>query len=91
MQPLLQSSSLDRKLTPPQTNGNPELSFVRREMEATRHDTDHREGRSIQMDDAAAFGLYNYGETIGLFQMESGGMTRLSKQFEVEKLDDIIA
>src|SRR5436189_300064 len=43
------------------------------------------------LDDAAAFGLYNRGETIGLFQMESGGMTNLSKQFEVKKLDDIIA
>ena len=39
----------------------------------------------------AAFALYNRGETIGLFQMESGGMTSLSKQFDVQKLDDIIA
>ncbi|PYJ71988.1 MAG: DNA polymerase III subunit alpha, partial [Verrucomicrobia bacterium] len=31
------------------------------------------------------------GETIGLFQMESGGMTSLSKQLDVKKLDDIIA
>jgi DNA polymerase-3 subunit alpha len=47
--------------------------------------------KSIPLDDAAAFGLYNRGETIGLFQMESGGMTNLSKQFNVQKLDDIIA
>jgi DNA polymerase-3 subunit alpha len=47
--------------------------------------------KDIPLDDAAAFGLYNRGETIGLFQMESGGMTSLSKQFEVKKLDDIIA
>jgi len=45
----------------------------------------------IPLDAAAAFGLYNRGETIGLFQMESGGMTNLSKQFDVRKLDDIIA
>src|SRR5919106_316461 len=45
----------------------------------------------IPLNDAAAFALYNRGETIGLFQMESGGMTSLSKQFEVKKLDDIIA
>ena len=37
------------------------------------------------------FALYNRGETIGLFQMESGGMTSVSKQFDVQKLDDIIA
>jgi DNA polymerase III subunit alpha len=47
--------------------------------------------QTIPLDDAAAFGLYNRGETIGLFQMESGGMTSLSKQFDVRKLDDIIA
>ena len=47
--------------------------------------------KNIPLDDGAAFGLYNRGETIGLFQMESGGMTNLSKQFHVKKLDDIIA
>src|SRR5438034_984954 len=47
--------------------------------------------KDIPMNDSAAFALYNRGETIGLFQMESGGMTSLSKQFEVKKLDDIIA
>ncbi|HWY40011.1 MAG TPA: DNA polymerase III subunit alpha [Chthoniobacterales bacterium] len=47
--------------------------------------------KNIPLDDKAAFELYNRGETIGLFQMESGGMTNLSKQFEVKKLDDIIA
>jgi DNA polymerase III subunit alpha len=47
--------------------------------------------KNIPLDDAAAFALYNRGETVGLFQMESGGMTSLSKQFNVKKLDDIIA
>src|SRR5262249_29032309 len=47
--------------------------------------------KNIPLDDAATFALYNRGETIGLFQMESGGMTSLSKQFDVKKLDDIIA
>src|SRR3954468_17981428 len=47
--------------------------------------------KDIPLNDPAAFTLYNRGETIGLFQMESGGMTSLSKQFEVKRLDDIIA
>jgi DNA polymerase-3 subunit alpha len=47
--------------------------------------------KDIPLDDPSAFALYNRGETIGLFQMESGGMTNLSKQFDVKKLDDIIA
>lgn len=45
----------------------------------------------IPLNDPAAFALYNRGETIGLFQMESGGMTSVSKQFDVQKIDDIIA
>ncbi|MBA2585994.1 MAG: DNA polymerase III subunit alpha, partial [Chthoniobacterales bacterium] len=45
----------------------------------------------VLLDDPATFGLYNRGETIGIFQMESGGMTGLSKQFDVQKIDDIIA
>src|SRR5437773_3812981 len=47
--------------------------------------------KDIPLNDAAAFAVYNRGETIGLFQMESGGMTSLSKQFDVKKPDDIIA
>src|ERR1700738_295455 len=47
--------------------------------------------KNIPLDDADAFAIYNRGETVGLFQMESGGMTSLSKQFDVRKLDDIIA
>ena len=47
--------------------------------------------KNIPLDDAEAFGLYNRGETIGLFQMESGGMTSTARQFDVQKIDDIIA
>src|SRR6185312_8560197 len=47
--------------------------------------------KNIPYDDQAAFDLYNRGETIGLFQMESGGMTSTARQFDVQKIDDIIA
>ena len=47
--------------------------------------------KNIRLNDQAAFDLYNRGETIGLFQMESGGMTSTAKQFDVRKIDDIIA
>src|SRR5947207_6507734 len=47
--------------------------------------------KNIPLDDAAAFGLYNRGETIGLFQMESGGITSVAKQFDVRGINDIIA
>ncbi len=47
--------------------------------------------KDIPLNDTASFSLYNRGETLGLFQMESGGMTSVSKQFDVQKIDDIIA
>nr|MBA2433701.1 DNA polymerase III subunit alpha [Chthoniobacterales bacterium] len=46
---------------------------------------------NIPLDDAESFALFNRGETIGLFQMESSGMTSVSKQMNVQKLDDIMA
>ncbi|MBA2431410.1 MAG: DNA polymerase III subunit alpha, partial [Chthoniobacterales bacterium] len=45
----------------------------------------------IPFDDQATFALLNRGETIGIFQLESGGMTSLCKNFDVQKIDDIIA
>ncbi|MEO5718871.1 MAG: DNA polymerase III subunit alpha [Chthoniobacterales bacterium] len=47
--------------------------------------------KEIPMDNAASFGLFNRGETVGLFQMESGGMTSVSKQMDVQRIDDIMA
>jgi DNA polymerase-3 subunit alpha len=47
--------------------------------------------KAIPLDDQAAFDLYNRGETIGLFQMESGGMTSVSRQFDVQRIEDIMA
>ena len=45
----------------------------------------------IALDDAATLALLNRGETVGVFQLESGGMTSLCKNFDVQKIEDIIA
>ncbi|MGI9088253.1 MAG: DNA polymerase III subunit alpha [Chthoniobacterales bacterium] len=45
----------------------------------------------LPLDNEATFALLNRGETIGVFQLESGGMTSLCKNFDVQKIDDIIA
>jgi DNA polymerase-3 subunit alpha len=47
--------------------------------------------KNIPLDDPASCTLYNRGETIGLFQMESGGMTSVARQFDVRGINDIIA
>jgi DNA polymerase-3 subunit alpha len=46
---------------------------------------------AIPLDDRATFDLLNRGETIGVFQLESGGMVNLCKQFDVNSIGDIIA
>ena len=46
---------------------------------------------TIPLDDRATFDLLDRGETIGVFQLESGGMVNLCKQFDVNSIDDIIA
>ena len=45
----------------------------------------------IALDDKNTFKLLNQGETIGVFQLESGGMVSLCKQFDINSIDDIIA
>lgn len=45
----------------------------------------------IPMDDKKAYELIGRGETIGVFQLESGGMRRLAKDIEPNKISDIVA
>ena len=46
---------------------------------------------AIAQDDPAAFNIYNRGETLGVFQMESAGITNCCKRFDVGSIEDIIA
>ncbi len=45
----------------------------------------------VPMDDQATFDLYNRGETIAVFQVESGGMVNVCRQFDVTDIEDINA
>jgi DNA polymerase-3 subunit alpha len=45
----------------------------------------------IPTDDQAALDIYNRGETVGVFQMEGGGITNCCKRFDVRSIEDIIA
>jgi DNA polymerase III subunit alpha len=46
---------------------------------------------AIPMDDPATFAIYNRGETVGVFQMESTGITNVCRRFDVGSIDDIVA
>ena len=46
---------------------------------------------AIPLDDKATFQLFQRGETRGIFQMESSGMTRYLKKLKPTSIEDIIA
>ncbi len=55
-----------------------------------------RTGKSIDwvnlnLDDPGAFNILNQGKTLGIFQMESGGMQDLARQLHLDKFEEIIA
>lgn len=46
---------------------------------------------NLPLDDKATFDLLNQGRTMGIFQLESGGMQDLAKQLHIDKFEEIIA
>ena len=46
---------------------------------------------NLPLDDQATFNLLNQGHTLGVFQLESGGMQDLAKQLHIDVFEEIIA
>ena len=46
---------------------------------------------NLPFDDEAAYALLNRGDTIGVFQLESGGMRDLVRKLEISRIEDVIA
>ena len=46
---------------------------------------------TISFEDQKTVHMLNRGETVGVFQLESGGMTSVCKQFDITGIDDITA
>ncbi len=46
---------------------------------------------SLRLDDAAAYRLVSRADTVGIFQMESGGMQNLLRQIKPSTFEDLIA
>ncbi len=46
---------------------------------------------NLPLDDKPTFALLNKGETLGVFQLESGGMRDLAKQLHIDTFEEIIA
>lgn len=46
---------------------------------------------NLPLDDQPTFNLLNQGKTLGIFQIESGGMQELAKQLHIDKFEEILA
>lgn len=46
---------------------------------------------NLPLDDKSTFDLLNQGKTLGIFQLESGGMQDLARQLHLDKFEEIIA
>ncbi|MEX0962040.1 MAG: DNA polymerase III subunit alpha [Simkaniaceae bacterium] len=46
---------------------------------------------NLPLNDANTFDLLNQGKTLGVFQLESGGMQDLARQLHIDKFEEIIA
>lgn len=46
---------------------------------------------NLDLEDPPTFNLLNQGKTLGVFQMESGGMQELAKNLHLDKFEEIIA
>ena len=46
---------------------------------------------NLPLDDKATFDLLNQGKTMGIFQLESGGMQDLARQLHLDRFEEIIA
>ncbi len=51
----------------------------------------HIDWVNLPLDDQPTFQLLNQGRTMGIFQLESGGMQDLAKQLHIDKFEEIIA
>jgi DNA polymerase III subunit alpha len=61
--------------------------------DAVGHIRKHTPGFDIEkvpLDNQATFDMLNRGETMGVFQLESGGMVETCKKYEIRSIDDII-
>ncbi len=68
------------------------LTAIKICVDAIKHST----GRDIDwvnlaLDDKPTFDLLNQGKTMGIFQLESGGMQDLARQLHLDKFEEIIA
>jgi len=66
------------------------LTVIREAEEHIRKNVPGFDVEKVPLDDSKTFEILNRGETMGVFQLESGGMVETCRKYQIEKIDDII-
>ncbi len=66
------------------------LTVIQDAVEHIKKHTPDFEIDKVPLDDRKTFDILNRGETMGVFQLESGGMVETCRKYQIEKIDDII-
>ncbi len=66
------------------------LTVIQDAVEHIRKHTPGFEIEKVPLDDQATFDILNRGETMGVFQLESGGMVETCRKYDISSIDDII-
>lgn len=68
------------------------LTSIQKCVEMIAHNTGKKiDWVNLPLDDGPTFDLLNQGRTLGVFQLESGGMQELAKQLHIDTFEEIIA
>ncbi|WP_193210861.1 DNA polymerase III subunit alpha [Luteolibacter marinus] len=66
------------------------LTVIQDAVNHIRQHTPDFDIEAVPLVDQPTFDILNRGETMGVFQLESGGMVETCKKYQIEKIDDII-
>ena len=66
------------------------LTVIQDAVNHIRQHTPDFDIETVPLIDQPTFDILNRGETMGVFQLESGGMVETCKKYQIEKIDDII-
>jgi DNA polymerase III subunit alpha len=66
------------------------LTVIQDAVDHIRVHTPKFEISQVPLDNQPTFDILNRGETMGVFQLESGGMVETCRKYQIEKIDDII-
>jgi DNA polymerase III subunit alpha len=66
------------------------LTVIQAAVEEIRKHTPGFTIEGVPLDDVETFRILNRGETMGVFQLESGGMVETCRKYDIRSIDDII-